>query len=1595
MAKSIKNKKLEQHARSEERLVVAETVLRESLALYESGRYVDACRTALQAGPLHLWRGVAAQTFGFRLAGNSGASRLAGLLISRARREGPQDGEAAVHYSYYLMQRRGLVPTWRHCLATESLPAIRPDQRSDLLAMRATVAAAYRDFETSWQLWQEAVNIHELTPWLLTEKCQILLSEERRSEALGALDEALHLRPWYRPAVQFRARVLHLLGQREEATAFLTEAMGRLQSCALAAQLMTLKREMDDHEGMEALADAYEKLAVLSDAESAEWIAARRMDLLTLRGDFQKAAAIAAQIPGDYCQALAIRLQAPGAAQRRVRLPFEFVHQKHNTCAPATLAAMAHFWERPITMEQITEAICYDGTYDHSERLWTQANGFSAREFTVTLDAAMQMIDLGLPFVLHTVEVGSGHAQAVIGYDRLRETLFIQDPSEPHYREVEAAEFLARYRLTGPRGMVMVPVEQAEKISALDLPDAGLYDCNHRFSAALASHDRVTAAAVLAEMAAAAPGHRLVLMAQFSLANFDGNEVERLAGLHALLQMFPGDPRLLSWKNVALSTMGHRDERLQLLREAVKNEGDPNAFALAKNLVDTLMEDARDWDEARRLAWRVHTRMPGDAGTLMTLAEVLRRTQRAPVDEWLTFHRFAAALADKNETVAQTWFDHARSQGGTDQALAWLRQRWKQYGTKSSGPAITLAQALDSMCLPEALDVLRAAVDARPEDGELLVSLSRVESRVGEHVVAAELLDRAQGRCPPRQWLRARAALYRRAGDHASEMATWRQILANEPLALDAHSWIARELASTLGPNAALKHLAEICTRFPHHHGLARLHIGWLRESDHKQAEQEARRVIALHPAEPWVLRELALILQDMGRAEEAVQPALQAVFIAPDQAAGHSVLGIVLAACKRDAEAAEHFQKAIRLDVNYAPAFSGLISLCADTAAKREKLAFIRSEMIRQVLTGDALHAYRELAFSVLSPEELLAELREIWQARPDLWEAWSVLLGQMIDSGHKQEAILPAQEATQKFALIPGSWRDMALVWRAVDRPDAALACARHVVKLTPDWADGWCLLAGYLEDAGQGAEAVETLRQARTRLPLDMTIRRSLAHLLWQTGQREEAWQMAEDVTQEDPGQNWAWGSLKIWAATLQRSSRVIDTARRLTQTRPDEARSWILLAKLLPMENIREILDAAEKATQLNPWLVDAWDFRMEVLAGLGRLDEAEAIPAKGPWGREDVPPTLLGRLAWLQAARGNIPAAMRQMREVLKKHTEYYWGWKMYGQWGEQRKDLGACRHAAEEMVRLAPRSPDAHCAAADAALNTGDREQGIRHLQQALLVDPTSPYAAYRLLELYWEKRDIASLRSTAAALPSIGQTALICRIYLMLAAAHKDDLMQVGSDLAWLATHPDMMGDMLQLILDCFTSKQRSLAPLLDGALSTVAENNTIGPAFAILWVQRETQKQHWDCWKRLAEWLPRLGSRLDAVGQARHASPHVSSFIQACGTELRQRGVLWAKVGYALAASGAFRECTDWLGQDYQRDDAEAWTLWNLAISYRKTQRPEQAGEVCLHVVEKGLRDNTWSSHSALAALACAWKQDYDKARLLLDNAGDNDNA
>src|SRR6185295_3053522 len=223
-----------------------------------------------------------------------------------------------------------------------------------------------------------------------------------------------------------------------------------------------------------------------------------------------------------------------------------------------------------------------------------------------------------------------------------------------------------------------------------------------------------------------------------------------------------------------------------------------------------------------------------------------------------------------------------------------------------------------------------------PEDGELLLFASDVYDRYGPPERAEAALKAAEGRSHRTSWLRAAAHQSGSRGDSKRALQLWREVVAAEPLAMDAHSAVAQLCAETEGRAAALGHLREAVERFPHHAGLHQLWIEGLREGDPAAYEAAIRGLIGINPDDAWARRELALRLTSARRMEEALEQAELACRLEPSPGS-HYIRSRVLGAAGRIAEAKEACREAIRLSVDTDAAIYDLIGACDTLDERRE----------------------------------------------------------------------------------------------------------------------------------------------------------------------------------------------------------------------------------------------------------------------------------------------------------------------------------------------------------------------------------------------------------------------------------------------------------------------------------------------------------------------------------------------------------------------------------------------------------------------------------------------------------------------------------
>lgn len=1538
------------------------------LELYDRGLYLQAYEVARGIGPVAQWTGTAALLIGSRLAGNLGAPRLARWLSLRAYRNDPRNLETIYFYVSGLWRRRGPLLAWRSLEALKRPSNGSTTEWANLLGLRARIANAFRDFETAERCLEEAQQLEPANLWVKLDRAFTLEEQDDYEGALAASRQVLTERPWFRPAVQTVAHHLQLLSRDDEALDLLRAAMIHLESEAVAAQLAVLETELGLFPAAMETLGRYRTLAPLSEAQDQEWWHGQMSDVQYKLGDIKAAAEHARAVKGAFFEKIAARLSEPNEKAKRVHLAVGFVRQHRMTCAPATITALSHFWRMPVDHLSLASAICYDGTPDHVERHWLEQNGWVVAEFKVTWEATMALLDRSIPFTVSTVETESAHLQAVIGYDQRRGTLLARDPYERVHREFVADAFFERYAAFGPRGLAFLPKGKESLLSGIELPEAALHDDYYQLRRALERHDREAAERCCEQLKRVGPSHRLALQGRRMLALYDANEAELLAATEELLSQFPNNGMLSLSKLASLRDLGRRPEYLAFLKEMTSDKDAEPAFL--REYARELLEDASRRDLTRLLLIRATRSRPTDADSLHVFAGL--RWEERNFIEAAKLYRLAACVADKTEYLFRSYFTASRHVGEAAVAIAWLQKRFEQFGRQSSLPARTLFWALNILDrASEGFDFLEQALLVRPEDGELLTFATDEYARVGRVERAMELLTAAQGRASRSSWLRSSGTIAENQNELNRALQVWREVLALEPLALDANRAVARLIAEVDGRVAAVHHLQEVCARFSHHLPLHKLWLEWTR--DLEERERILRLLLRLSSVDAWTHRELALLLAEKTRFEEAHEELLLGRAIEPMAPGTHTVAGRVLHLEGRNTEAAEAYRRALALSVDAQSAVDGLLAACATFQEKRDALEFIFQELKRQVAFGDGLLAYRDAAYPVLEPKDLLANLREALAARPDLWHAWSAVVAQLSAMNQLDEALEVARGASERFPLLPRTWYDLAHVHKARREPHGEIASLERALELNSAWGLASRDLSAAQERLGQLAPAETALRKAIEATPSDPYNRGCLADLLWRRGERETAVAEVHRAVLLNPDYDWGWQALRDWSTEEGDKNLALQTARELVATRSGESRSWLRLADALQgRQNFTERLSAMERALALNPRNADAWDTRATILAEEGRYQEALDSCRPAPF-EADLPVSLRGRSAWVEAHRGRMDEAIEQMRTLLDEAPDYYWGWARLADWHMEQQKPALALEATEQMSRLQPGNVAVLGYLGDARVGLERREEAKEAFRHAWDLDPLYSYGAHKLFELELEDQRFAEAEAILQKMKRHLDDAQVIANEVRLAArqsdkqrafAALDDLCRRKGDIAYALLH---------LANNAVT--EAGWGKDAGASFARMLRQNDTNPDVGGAWVRQVSNRGTWFWWKAVHQLRTgtvaqkeAMRSLINAIGDEKR-SWLLRYLLWRLSADVRRDDIAWGNVGYAMANMAEYRRVVRWMEDWRTRSEVQPWMLLNLAGALGHLARAGAAREASLAALELPV-DHTKHAHCLLLA-------------------------
>ena len=615
--------------------------------------------------------------------------------------------------------------------------------------------------------------------------------------------------------------------------------------------------------------------------------------------------------------------------------------------------------------------------------------------------------------------------------------------------------------------------------------------------------------------------------------------------------------------------------------------------------------------------------------------------------------------------------------------------------------------------------------------------------------------------------MRASARFWAQNRNRARSRENWEELIKIQPLNVEAYEAVARHLAEDEDRDAAVRFLRESHLAHPDYLPLLKSYIEWEEFHGPEVSIPLLEKALALDPLDLWSLRELAMELAKDGQFDQAKERAREALAFDPGDATSHGILGLVYEEAGEVSEADHSFRNALSRNIDYLPAFEGLLRLHDHYAGRKSLLEFVREEMIRQVSDGSIVPEYRLQANGVIDPGPLEEDLLAFHRERPDLWQTWNALIQHYHGTGQQERELSTARSMSEHFPLLPRAWIDLGLTLRSQGRIQEEVAALRKATELSPSW--DWALreLSQTLENLEQFDEAVATLDQAIDADPLACPSYGYKADLLWKIGQRSQALEVIRQALEIAPLYAWGWRKFIHWSQQEGREEEIPRLISALSEKRAKHWRWWERLAEIhQELEDYPEALKAVNLALGLKPREIGLLDLKAVILTNMGCYDEAleTCHPTfDGPSGQ---PVRLRGREAW------------DRIKELSESEPDYYFPHSQLAHWAYNTESWPQLKEAAGRLLALNADDSENWSYLGQAEEELGNQPEAIKAYQRALIVDPSDLFAARRKATLELENNRLAEAEVTLKRVQHHHQNAFLSADLLMVSLLrNKGDL--------------------------------------------------------------------------------------------------------------------------------------------------------------------------------------------------------------------------
>ncbi len=313
------------------------------------------------------------------------------------------------------------------------------------------------------------------------------------------------------------------------------------------------------------------------------------------------------------------------------------------------------------------------------------------------------------------------------------------------------------------------------------------------------------------------------------------------------------------------------------------------------------------------------------------------------------------------------------------------------------------------------------------------------------------------------------AATWRRSGVYAGEETLWRDNVAKNPGAWQAHNNL----------------------------GIALMRSGRLPEAIRHY--EQALRVMPDYAA---AHHNLGVALAQLGRMQEAIAHDEQALRIKPDFAEAHYTLGIALAETGKVVDAIDHYQQALRINPDYAEAHESLgVAL---VQLRRLPEAIVQYQQALQIDPDNAKTHYNlgNALQQLGNIREAISHYQEAVRINPNFAEAHNNLGNFLLQEGRVSDAIAEYEEVLRINPDSAAAESDLGLGLARLGKLQEAIAHYQRALRIDSNRAEAHYNLGLALVQLGQVPEAIAQYEQALRINPDDADAQKALARL--QAGQ-----------------------------------------------------------------------------------------------------------------------------------------------------------------------------------------------------------------------------------------------------------------------------------------------------------------------------------------------------------------------------------------------------------------------------------------------------------------------------------------------------------